>query len=101
MNKEEILEKSRKEKNDEGFDFFLKNAYKRGTATFMIVIVPLFIIATIFGRLNDCYLLLTVFWGYFAGYSCKGLDYKNNKFTIFLTTCLTIMCFVMYIKGIL
>lgn len=67
MNKDEILAKSRKEKNDEGLREAQNKGRRIGTAAFACMVVVILIFDLIQGR--DSYSVLAVFWAYIAAQS--------------------------------
>ena len=64
MEKQEILEKSRQEKVDEGVTYAENKGRRYGEIGFSLLIAAFIIYNWIKGL--DCYLLFTLFWGYLA-----------------------------------
>lgn len=103
MNREDILEKSRNEKNDEGIIFALNEGYKYGVGIFSIVYIFILILALVKWRTTDICLLMTVFFGLYTGILC-GYQKATNKKKYFMTifcAVLTIIFLISYVKQIL
>lgn len=100
MNKEDVLAKSRIEKNDEGFIYMLNEGSKYGTLYFVVIIILLIVFTTITSRFADASLLTTVLWffltGHYTGHN-KTLD-KKKKFLVFASWLFTLACFLTYLN---
>ncbi|MCC0697122.1 DUF6442 family protein [Clostridioides sp. ES-S-0048-02] len=102
MNKEEILERSRQEKSNEGYLFILNKGQRYGTLLFVGIIVPLIILNLIKLRTTDLSLLLTILWGWLTGNyygSFKALN-KKSGFIILLSSIITLSSFIYYITQV-
>ncbi|MEG0365981.1 MAG: DUF6442 family protein [Coprobacillus sp.] len=103
MNKEEILKRSRSEKDDEGILFVLNKGSLFGTRIFLLIIISLIIFSLVMLRTVDLALLLTILWGYLAGIFIGFSKAENQKRVGLITVSIlvTIMCFALYINQVL
>lgn len=103
MNKEDILEKSRNEKNDEGIIFALNKSYKYGVGIFSIVFIFILILALVKWRTTDICLLMTVFFGLYTGilYGYRKANNEKKYFMTIFCAVSTIIFLFSYAKQIL
>ncbi|MEG0277158.1 MAG: DUF6442 family protein [Coprobacillus sp.] len=103
MNKEEILSKSRSEKNDEGILFILNKGNQYGSTVFLVAILALILFTVIMWRVADSALLMTVLWtyltGHFIGYA--KADHQKRTGLIMVSLLATAVCFGTYLNQIL
>lgn len=102
MNKEEILRKSRNEKVDEGILNALNQSYRQGLRYFCIIFIPLVIIALIKLRVTDLSLLLTIFYGFYAGFirNYRKVLNDNRTFLPRFLLLVSLFFFVLYVKDV-
>lgn len=101
MNKEDILKRSRKEHNDEGYLHCMNQTMLLSTRVFLVVIVTLIIFTLVTLRTIELALLLTVLWSYltaaFIGLQKHG---KNNRIVICFSAITAIFSFISYITQV-
>lgn len=100
MKKEEILEKSRREKRDEGKEFVLDRGRKSG-ALGMVIIFSILAIFNLYNKRQVTnFALLSMFFGY-LGCESFGIYYITKKrmdlLKIIIGSVLSVYFFVMYI----
>lgn len=83
MNKDEILEKSREEKNDEGLIAAENKGRKIGMIAFTIVFA--FTLVFNFFNGNDIYACIAMFWAFFATETYPKYKFTKNKVYLFTT----------------
>ncbi|MBT2292239.1 hypothetical protein J7E73_24525 [Paenibacillus albidus] len=103
MKKEEILEKSREEKRDEGKEFVFNKGRKSG----VIGMVILFGILAVFNLYNNrqetTYALVAMFFGYLGSESFGIYTLTNKKMDLLKTIIgciLSISFLVLYVNGV-
>ncbi|RRD94122.1 hypothetical protein EII17_09170 [Clostridiales bacterium COT073_COT-073] len=98
MNREEILQKSRQEKKDEGVQFMLSRGYKIGRITFLVTCIILFIYHGFVGiHGHNLILILTLVMAYFTGETFAHYSYKKERILLILTVIqLLLTVFLLY-----
>ncbi|KWX89029.1 hypothetical protein AMQ83_03085 [Paenibacillus riograndensis] len=103
MKKEEILQKSREEKKDEGKEFIFNKGRKSG----VIGMVIMFGILAVFNLYNDrhvtTYALIAMFFGYLGSESFGIYTLTNKKMDLLKTVIgciLSISFLVLYFNGV-
>ena len=104
MNKEEILEKSRKSNYDEGMEHAENQGRKIGYIVFMLLFACLVIFSLVFWQIGTLYAVASLFW-VFMGVEAYA-KYRFSKKKVYLVTAvagsLASVCFVAnYILEIL
>ena len=100
MNKEDILKRSREEKNDEGNWFILNNGNRYGTIFFIIIMLALLALTIFTWRITESALLMTVLWGFLTGQFIghnKALQ-NNKKGVVIIVIGFTLVCFITYVN---
>lgn len=77
MNKDEILARSRKEKDDEGLREAQNKGRRIGTAAFACMVIVILIFDLIQGR--NSYSVLAIFWTYIAAQSYPLYRFTNKS----------------------
>lgn len=100
MNKEEILQRSRNEKRDEGMEYQVSQNCRRGSGMFMLAVLMLLLLNIAMMRLTDIILILTIEWIYLTGYLYGNL--KPDHRTLKLGACIliTVVCLITYLTRI-
>lgn len=102
MNKEEILEKSRREHLDEGEKNAENHGMKIGIVSFLVVLIFLMIFNLCTGQENDA--LLAIFWAYVAAGAYPRYRFSKNKSLLVTTIAggfLSIANLITYVIGVL
>jgi len=89
MNKEEILEKSRKDYNDEGMIQAENKGREIGFIVFVIVFLIVALMNLFYGDNNDNYGPFAMFWAFLAAESYPKYKFtkrKSDLFTIILSS---------------
>lgn len=103
MDKEEILQKSREEKNDEGKEFALNKGRKSGVIGMVVVFVILAVFSLYNNRQETNYALIAMFFGYLGSESYGLYSLSNKKIDLLKTIigCIVSVSFlVLYIYGV-
>lgn len=90
MNREDILAKSRKEKNDEGFIDARRRGQKIGIGAFCIVFA--FIAAFNFFNGQSSYAPMAMFWAFLAAEAYPQYKFTQNKGYLFAVIAGSIVC---------
>ncbi len=90
MKKEEILAKSRKEKNDEGFIAARNHGQKIGIGAFCLVFA--FIVIFDFFNGQSSYAPLAMFWAFLAAEAYPQYKFTQNKAYLITVIAGTIAC---------
>ena len=77
MNKDEILKKSRQQKNDEGMEHAENSGRKFGFAAFTFVFIFILIFSFFMGIQN--YAIFALYWTFIAAESIPKYRFTNNK----------------------
>lgn len=104
MNKEEILEKSREEKRDEGKEFVFHKGRKSGVMGMVILFVILAAFNLYNNRLETTYALVTMFFGYLGSESLGMYTLTHKKIDLLKTVIGCIVCIaflVLYVNGVI
>ncbi len=88
MTKEEILKRSRNERNDEGSDYAAQKGLKHGYIIFGLIAAAI-IIAEAF---NDCdmrafYAVNALIWAFFSAINFESARFKHNKTLTIASVC--------------
>ncbi|WNS42327.1 DUF6442 family protein [Paenibacillus sp. MMS20-IR301] len=103
MNKEEILERSRGEKRDEGKEFVSHSGRKTGVMAMVILFVILAVFSLYNNRQETTYALITMFFGYLGSESFGMYKLTHAKTDLLKTVIGCIVCIVflvLYINGV-
>lgn len=103
MNRDEILERSRKEKKDEGIEFAMNRGRRIGTVGISAVFIILATI-NIWKGINN-YALFAVFWTYAGLESIGKYSITKGRLLLITSICTTLagllyfVCYIHYVMG--
>lgn len=101
MNREEILQKSRDAKQDEGFVQAENQGRRMGIVAFVCVFIFIFIFSFINGQ--NTYAPLSMFWAFVAAEAYPKFRFTSNRAYLLTTICaslLTLCYFVCYVVDV-
>ena len=101
MNREEILQKSRDAKQDEGFVQAENQGRRMGIVAFVCVFIFILFFSFINGQ--NTYAPLTMFWAFVAAEAYPKFRFTRNKAYLLTTICasvLTLCYFVCYVVDV-
>lgn len=104
MNREEILEKSREEKRDEGKEFVVHKGRKSGVMGMVILFILLAAFNLYNNRQETTFALLAMFFGYLGSESLGIYTLTHKKIDLLkiiigYIVCLTFL--VLYVNGVI
>lgn len=85
MNREEILEKSRIEKRDEGMESASNAGRKVGMIAFCVLFIVIVMLNFFNGKQN--YAVFALFWAYMAGEAYPKYQFTKQKSYLITTIC--------------
>lgn len=103
MNKEEILQRSRNEKRDEGIEHIFSQRFKKASGLFILILLAMLLLNVVMLRITDASLTLTILWAYLiVCFYAHPSALENNRFlTLTMCTFAIIASFGTYIASIL
>lgn len=99
MNRDEILAKSRKEKNDEGLREAQNKGRRIGTAAFACMVIVILIFDMIQGK--DSYSVLAIFWAYIAAQNYPLYRFTNKSSYLLATIMSTVVALAFLVAYII
>ena len=95
MEKQDILEKSRREKRDEGVTYAENKGRRYGEISFCLLIIAVLVYD--FAKGLDSYLPLALFWGYLAAEGLGKYQARRERKYLWVVVCGAVasLCFLL------
>lgn len=103
LNKEEILQRSRNEKRDEGIEHIFSQRFKKSSGIFILILIAILILNVVMFRITDAALTLTILWTYIivCFYAHPYALEHNRLLTLSMCAFAIVASFGTYIASIL